>query len=620
MKRVGVPDYSRLYRMSIENPDWFWSTFEKESGFLWFSPYSKVIDDKSQGIEWTKWFTDGKFNIAYNCLERQIARYGHEKIAYLCETESGERETVTYGYLDSTTNKIANLLKRIGITKGDVICIVMSNSWRTIAVMLACAKIGAIHCNLFGGLGTQALQSRINSVQPKIITVSARYYRRGKMITPLAELRDTISGSTNIKAVLIDNDSSQSSPSQTNNDPETLCLGTTQTINLRDAIGEESKSFDSEQTSSEDPLFILHTSGTTGKPKAIVHTHAGFAVVAAQQTIHQLDLKQHDTVFWPTDIAWISAHIWVVYGLLLCGGRAVLYDGAVDYPKPNRFFDIIRDNYVTIVGLSPTLVRQLRQASTEIITSYDFSRIKIIALTGEPIDKSSWIWIYNTLGHSEASIFNNSGGTEVGGAILGSCPILPTKAASVGQPQLGFAADVVDDNGNHVVEQPGYLIVRKPWPSMTRGFWKNPSSYLDTYWCRFEGKWYHSDLALIDKEGFWYLLGRVDDVIKVAGHRFSASEIEEILMSHPSVLEAGVVGEPDPVKGQRVVAYVTLKDKSGIGLDGELVQYVCEKFGKIARPEIRLVNALPKTPTGKIMRKALKSLQNSRSSWNDENI
>ncbi|MDH2902023.1 MAG: AMP-binding protein [archaeon] len=608
IKRIGVSEYSELYRRSIQDPAWFWSTFEKDAGFVWFSPYSKVIDD-SGGLEWTTWFVDGKFNIAYNCLERQIAKYGPDKIAYICEDEDGEKETVTYGQLNFASNKIANCLRGFGISKGDVVCLFMSNTWRTIAIMLACAKLGAIHCAIFSGLGTAALRSRIENVDPKVIVATHSYYRRGKINSPPDELEKAISEPNNIKAILIDSDSriGGSLPIKTK-------MHGIEVFYLQDMLYKESDTFDCEHTSSEDPLFILHTSGTTGTPKAIVHVHAGFAVVSAQQTVHPLDMKANDILFWPTDIGWISAHIWTIYGLLLCGGSAVLYDGALDYPRANRFLNVLSKNRATIIGMSPTLIRQVRQSTRNVISDYDFSMVKIIALTGEPVDKTSWSWLHTTIGHGHAAIFNNSGGTEVGGAILGASPNLPMKIASVGLPQLGFAADVVDDDGNHVEMEPGYLVMRKPWPSMTRAFWKNPKGYLDTYWSRFQGVWYHSDWALIDKDGFWFILGRIDDVIKVAGHRIGATEIEDVLLSHPAVLEAAVVAVPHEIRGQSIIAYIIPKESYTSDnvelLRQTLREYVSQELGKIARPEVRIVKEIPKTPTGKILRRVLRDVQN----------
>lgn len=605
MKRMNVTSYDELYRRSIADPAWFWSTFEKDFGFDWFSPYQLVIDS-SQGLPWTKWFVGGSFNIAYNCLERQIHRNKiGDKVAYWCEDEEGKKDSITYSDLNIMTNKIANVLKLHGVSKGDVVCVYMSNTWRAVSILLACAKIGAIHCAIFSGLGPLALKTRIEDCDPKVIVTANGYFRRGRKINLIDELAEAVSENFHIQSVLVDLNIDE-------NNTRISKIGSSPVRFLQDEIKGASSKFSCESLNSEHPLFILYTSGTTGKPKATVHVHAGFGVVVAQQTLHPLDLKSSDILFWPTDIAWISAHIWPIYGLLLSGGTAVLYDGAVDYPNPDRILRIIERYRVSIFGFSPTGARSLKRASTGLnISDYDLRSIRLMALTGEPIDKATWIWLFEVLGRSSVPIFNNSGGTEIGGAILGAIPILETKPSSLGGPQLGFEADVLDEDGNHLENSPGYLVVRAPWPSMSRGFWHDEKRYLETYWSRFPNVWYHGDLALIDQDGYWFILGRVDDVIKVAGHRIGAAEVEEALLSHQSVAEAAVVAKPSELKGSVIVAYVVLKEDTNGDeqtLANELKDHVANTVGKIARPsEIVYVDSLPKTATGKIIRRALRA-------------
>jgi acetyl-CoA synthetase len=605
MKKMNITSYDELYKRSIADPAWFWSTFEKDFGLEWFSPYHQVMDS-SAGLPWTRWFVGGSFNIAYNCLERQIHRNKiGDKVAYWCENEEGRRSAVTYSDLDILANKIAHVLKLHNISKGDVVCVYMSNTWRAVSTILACAKIGAIHCTIFSGLGPLALKTRIEDCRPKVILTSNGYLRKGKIINLVEELAGAISENSDVKSILIDLNLENENEITLNR------IGSSPIYFLQDEVRGVSPEFSCERLDSEHPLFILYTSGTTGKPKATVHVHAGFGVVAAQQTLHPLDLKPSDVLFWPTDIAWISAHIWSVYGLLLCGGTGVLYDGAIDYPNSDRILRIIERYRVSIFGFSPTGARSLKAASSNLnLSDYNSSSIRLMALTGEPIDKPTWIWLFKVLGRSSIPIFNNSGGTEIGGAILGSNPILEMKPSSVGKPQLGFEADVLDEDGNHIEKSPGYLVVRNPWPSMTRAFWHDEKRYLETYWTRFPNVWYHGDCALIDQDMQWFVLGRIDDVIKVSGHRIGAAEVEEALLYHESVAEAAVVSKPDELKGNSIAAYVVLKPNTNMDkqvLANQLKDRVAEAIGKIAKPsEIIFVDSLPKTSTGKIVRRALR--------------
>jgi acetyl-CoA synthetase len=604
MREVKVETYKELYKRSIVDPAWFWSTFEKRFGFEWFLPYHHVIDS-SKGLPWTKWFVGGLFNIAYNCLERQIrqSKIG-DKVAYYCENEEGKKYLVTYSELNTMTNKIANVLKLHGVSKGDVVCVYMPSTWRAVSTLLACAKIGAIHCAIFSGLGPLALKTRIEDCNPRVIVTADGYFRKGKKISLLDELTEAISQSSKIQSVIVDLNLNDGETNVSKIASIPICF-------LQDEIRTVPSEASCERLDSEHPLFILYTSGTTGRPKAAVHAHAGFGVVAAQQTLHPLDIKSFDVLFWPTDIAWITAHIWLVYGLLLNGGTAVLYEGAIDYPTPDRILKIIETYRVSIFGFSPTGVRLLRMACNNLIMSnYDLSSIRSMAVTGEPIDKPTWSWLFEVLGRSSTPIFNNAGGTEIGGAILGTYPILEMNPGSLGGPQLGFDADVLDEDGNHIENSLGYLVIRNPWPSMTRGFWRDEKRYLETYWSRFPNIWYHGDLALVDQEGYWYVLGRADDMIKVSGHRIGPAEIEEALLHHRAVAEAAVVAKPSKLKGNEIVAYVVLKSDINIdkqSLASELKDYVAKEIGKIARPsEVIYVDSLPKTSTGKIIRRLLR--------------
>ena len=363
---------------------------------------------------------------------------------------------------------------------------------------------------------------------------------------------------------------------------------------------------------SEDPLFILYTSGTTGRPKGTLHVQGGFTVFAAQQTAYLIDLKDDDLLFWPADIGWITGQTWTVYGSLILGGTAVIYDGAPDYPEPDRWLHLIDDYGVTIFGASPTAIHLFMKYDIDgsMVRKHRLDTLRILASTGELLNPDEWLWLFENIGKSRCPVMNLSGGTEIGGAIVSPLPVMPSKPSAVGGPVPGIDADVFDGSGKSVREVTGYLVIRKPWPGMTRGLWKDPERYVKTYWSTYENAWFHGDWALIDSDGFWYLQGRVDDVIKVAGHRIGSAEIEAVLSSHHAVAESAAIGIPHQVKGESVVIYVVLNDgyNADASLKEELKAYVSEQIGKIAKPEeVKFVKELPKTRTGKIVRRLIRA-------------
>jgi acetyl-CoA synthetase len=368
-----------------------------------------------------------------------------------------------------------------------------------------------------------------------------------------------------------------------------------------------------EVMNSEDPLFILYTSGTTGKPKGIIHVHGGFPVIAAQQTAFLIDMKPNDTLFWYADVGWITGQTWVVYGSPIIGGCALIYDGVLDYPKSDTWIGLINKHKVTIFGAAPTAIRIFMKNNIS-MDKYDFSSLRILATTGEPINKEAWMWFFKNVGRKQCPIINLSGGTEIGGAIVSCIPIMPLKPCTVGYPIPGFDVDIFDDMGKSTNK--GYLVIKKPWPSMTRGILGDQDRFIETYWSKYKDVWYNGDLAFVDSDGLWYIQGRTDDVIKVSGHRIGGAEVEAALTSHPSVAEAVAVGIPDKVKGEVIIAYVILKKKSpdcdnrfvNNNLKNEIIKNVENAIGKFARPKkIRFVTDLPKTRTGKLVRRLIKA-------------
>jgi acetyl-CoA synthetase len=495
-------------------------------------------------------------------------------------------------------NKIANALKILGIRKGDVVGIYMPMIPEAIASMLACSKIGAVHSVVFSGFSAPALAARLDDAGAKLLITADGYYRRGRLVDLKKEADLALKQSLNVSNMIV--------CKYANNGVE---WNHSRDHWYDEIVKGQSGDCKCEVMDSEDPLFILYTSGTTGKPKGTLHTHGSFMVFAAQQAAYLIDLKKDDTLFWPADIGWITGQTWTVYGSLMLGSTSVIYDGAPDHPSPDRWFRIIDDYNVTIFGASPTAIR-LFMKHDSIVNQHRLNSLRILAATGEVLNPDEWIWFFKNVGKSRCPVMNLSGGTEIGGAIVSALPIMALKPSTVGGPVPGIDANVFDESGKPVREATGYLVIKKPWPGMTRGLWNDAERYIKSYWSKYDGVWFHGDWALIDSDGFWYLQGRVDDVIKVAGHRISGAEVESALSSHPAVAEVAAIGVPHAMKGEAVIVYVVLKNEfmAGQKLKEELKAYVAEQIGRIAVPEeVRFVKDLPKTRTGKIVRRAIRA-------------
>jgi len=575
MNKYNIESYEMLLKRSMDI-EWYWNVISNELEVVWFKEYTKVLD-LSNGKPWAKWFVDGKCNIVYNCLDKHITN----KPAYICINENKEVRIITYNELYKLVNRFANLLKRFNVKQGDTVTIYMPMIPEAIAAMFACSKLGAIHNVVFSGFGTSALTARVNDAQSKIIITADGYYRRGKYIKLLETVR-SILNSCDLKHVLVYEYKSN--------------IEKENEIVINDLLEGESDEFKPIPMNSNDPLFILYTSGTTGKPKGVIHMQGGFMVFAAQQAYYLIDLKSNDILFWPADIGWITGQTWSVYGSLLIGSTAILYDGAPDYPYPNYWFDIMRDYNVSIFGTTPTAIRLFMRY--DIKDSID--TLRILATTGESINKNEWLW-YLSFGKNSCPIINLSGGTEIGGAILSPLPIMALEPSTVGGPVPGVDADIFDDYGRSIKGK-GYLVIKQPWPAMSR-LWNDPKRYLDIYWSRFKDVWFHGDYASIDNN-LWYLYGRVDDIIKVAGHRLGAAEIESIIAEMNGIKEVAAIGIPDELKGESIILYIVANDND----ENKVREYIINKIGKFAMPNsIIFVDELPKTRTGKIMRRLLKA-------------
>lgn len=598
VRYTGCSDFRELRIRSIEDMEWFWNAVSCYLKIKWIEPYTHVMDS-SRGIQWTKWFVDGKINVSENCLDSQLQNHSR-KIALISERESGKTEILTYSELLSLTNRIANALtSALGIKKGDKVGLFMPMVPEAIASFLAIIRIGGVVVPLFSGYGPEAVLTRLSDCDAVALITAESFERRGKLVPTMETVVEALKEIPSLKSILV--------------------LGRTNSMASNDegsvrqydwsVVDAAEPSRLAERTDSEDPFMIIYTSGTTGKPKGAVHVHGGFLVKVAEEASFQMDLRWDDRLFWVTDMGWIMAP-WEIIGALSLGATLVIYDGAPDHPGPERLWSIIEKFKVTKFGISPTLVRALMKYGTEPLSRHDLSSLRAFGSTGEPWNPESYMWLFEKVGHLERPIINISGGTEVGVVFLSVHTVLPIKACSVGIPCLGVDAAVLDENGNSISGKTGELAVRKPWPGMTRSLWKADDRYIDTYWSRFSNVWMHGDWASVDEDGYWFLHGRSDDTIKIAGKRLGPTEVESVLASHPSVLESVAIGVPDELKGEAVVCFVVLRPSKlpSENLAAELQEHVARELGHPMKPKrILFVASIPKTRNAKLVRRLVKA-------------
>lgn len=580
MKKHGISSWRQLVERANSDIGWYWDAVNKDLGIEWFQKYDKVFDS-SAGVPWTKWFVNGKCNIVANAIDRH-AKSQPDKIAYIFSNERGSTK-ITYRELDEQVSRLAGALEKAGIKKGDRVAIYLPMIPEAFYAIFACSKIGAVHTTIFSGFSAQALHSRLVDSKAKMLITTDTMTRRGKEISLVDQWQKAVQG-TDVQRV--------------------VNVGRDYDAFVNDAPKAQTRPMDS-----EDPLFILYTSGTTGQPKGTLQVHGGFMVVSAQQAAYLIDMKPDDVLFWYADIGWITGQVWVVYGSPIVGATALVYDDTLDYPTSDSWCRLIDEHKVTIFGAAPTAIRSFMKNNVQ-VEKHDFSSLRMLAATGEPINSEAWQWYFENVGKRRCPVINLSGGTEIGGAILSVLPVMPLKPCTVGCQIPGFDADVFDDSGKRVSE--GYLVIKKPWPSMTRGLLNNPDRFIDTYWSKYDNIWYHGDIVLVDSDGLWYMRGRADDVIKVAGHRIGTAEVEAAAASHPAVAEAVAIGKPDELKGEAVVICVVVKDgyyKTDDGdLKKEIVKRVEDSIGRFARPEeVRIVSELPRTRTGKLVRRLVRA-------------
>jgi acetyl-CoA synthetase len=584
----------------------FWE--EQARQLEWVTPWREVL-------EWTpphaRWFVGGQLNVSANCLDRHLAGPRRNKAAIIWEGEPGDRRVLTYWDLAREVNRAANALKSLGVTRGDRVAIYLPMIPEAAIAMLACTRIGAVHSVVFGGFSAESLRDRINDAQARLLITADGGYRRGAML-PLKRIADeAIAGCPSIEDVVVvrrggggDGDESHTRMEEGRDHWWHRLLA-----------GAAAKC-DPEPMDAEDLLFILYTSGTTGKPKGIVHTTGGYLTQAAATTRLVFDLKEND-VFWCTaDIGWVTGHSYVVYGPLANGATVVMYEGAPDWPERDRFWEIVARYGVTVFYTAPTAIRAFMKWGSQHPDRHDLSTLRLLGTVGEPINPEAWIWYHHHVGAERCPIVDTWWQTETGGIMITPLPgITTTKPGSATVPFPGISAELVDAKGVRIEQGGGFLTLTEPWPGMLRTIYGDDQRYRDTYWSRFPGRYFAGDGAKVDQDGYWWVLGRVDDVMNVAGHRIGSMEIESALVDHPAVAEAAVVGRQHELKGQAVAAFVTLKEgkPATAELRDDLKEHVARKIGAIARPDDIFFSAdLPKTRSGKIMRRLLKDIAEGR--------
>lgn len=598
VKNANVQDYDAWYKQSIEDPEGFWA--DRANELEWYKKWDKVLDDSN--APFYKWFVGAKTNIVHNAIDRHLTDSHRNKLALIWEGEPGDVRTFSYHALNREVSKMANILKSMGVEKGDIVTIYMPRVPEQVFAMLACAKIGAAHSVVYGGFSVEALASRIEDAHSRVLVTADGAWLRGSIV----KLKD-IADEAMARQASIEH-----------------CIVVKRTEN--DVYMEQGRDFwyhdllelpiaspkcETEQMDAEDLLFILYTSGTTGRPKGIVHTHGGYQVYTQTTLKSVFDIKEDDRWWCAADPGWITGHSYIVYSPLIAGATSFMYEGAPTHPYPNRWWKMVEKYGITILYTAPTAIRGLMRFGDQWPRRYDLSSLRLLGSVGEPINPEAWKWYYEVIGDSKCPIMDTWWQTETGGFVITPLPITPLKPGSGTKPFFGHEVDVVDDDGNPVAAgEEGFLVLKRPWPSMLRTVYGDDQRYIDQYWSKYGNMYQTGDSARKDKDGYIWIIGRMDDVLKVSGYRLGTAEVESALVSHPSAAEAAVIGLPHEIKGNAVHAYVILN--AGVQGSDDLAlalrDHVGKELGPIAKPEtITFVDSLPKTRSGKIMRRLLKA-------------
>ncbi len=597
MKLHHIPDYDSLIAKACSDTEWFWEACLKDLKIKWQRPYEKLLD-ATQGFPWAKWFVGGQLNIVDNCIDRHVAEGRAEQVAMIWEGDCGATVKYTYGQLQDKVDRFAAGLASLGVKTGDRVGLYLPMVPEMVVSFFACLKIGAIVIPIFSGFGAEPLTVRLNNAEAKILITADGSFRRGKEISIKAAADQAIAKVESIEKVVVVKRTHKEVPWNPERD-----------LWFDDLISENHPPVPTAVLDAESHSMIIYTSGTTGLPKGTVHTHGGCLAQMTKEVGYYFDTKPGDVFFWVTDIGWMMGP-WEMIGTLSLGSTFVIFEGAPDYPKPDRLWDMVERHGVTIFGISPTAIRLLMQSDEQWVAKHDLSALRILGSTGEPWDPESYQWFFEKIGKKRCPIINISGGTEIVGCLLAPLPITELKACTLRGPGLGMAVDVFDEAGNSLKGEVGYLVCKAPAPSMTKAFWGDKERYLETYFSKWPEIWFHGDWAVIDEEGYWFLQGRADDTIKVSGRRTGPAEVEAACMRHPGCAEAATIGVPHEIKGESLVCIVVLKEGYAPSpeLEAEFTNVVTEVLGKTLKPQrIHFVPALPKTRSAKIVRRAIKA-------------
>ena len=590
---ASIKDYETEYKKSIADPEAFWNHEAKE--LEWFAPWNKVLD---WNYPWAKWFVGAQCNIAYNCLDRHVKTWRKNKVALIWVGENDQERVFTYGELARQVNRCANALKKLGLQKGDRVTIYLPKIPEQVVAMLACARIGLIHSVVYSGFSAPALASRINDAEAKALITADVGYDRAKVINLKSVVDEAIKTCPTIHHVIVVRRQAQGP-----------ALSAPKELDWNDWVKQESAVCEAAPLDAETPLYILYTSGTTGKPKGVVHVHGGYMVGTYVTTKYVFDLKDEDVYFCVADPGWVTGHSYIVYGPLLTGATILTAEGKPDYPTPGRWWDLIERYGVSIFYTTPTAIRLLMRYGEEWPKKFDLSTLRILGSVGEPINPEAWEWFHRVTG-GDKPIMDTWWQTETGSILITPLPTVPLKPGSATRPFLGIEADVVDREGNSLpANAGGFAVIKKPWPSMMRTIYKDPERY-KTYWNTIPNCYTAGDVCHKDADGYLWFMGRADDVIKVAGNRLGTAEVESALVSHPAVAEAAVIGKPHKTVGESIKAFIILKqgEQESPELIKSIKDQVLKELGKIGVPsEMDIVSSLPKTRSGKIMRRVLKA-------------
>ena len=590
--------YKRMYAESVNTPDKFWSRQAKEL-LTWRRPFKKVLSWK---LPHAKWFEGGQLNVAENCLDRHLTTARANKAAIIFEGEPGDVRTLTYRQLHSEVCKLANALTEMGLVKGDRAAIYMPMVPEAAVAMLACARLGVIHTVIFGGFSSEAIKDRVNDCQARVIITADGGWRRGRIVELKANVDRAVSGTPSVERVVV--------LRRTGHDV-TMLPG--RDVWWHDFIAGKPGTHSARAFDSENPLYILYTSGSTGKPKGVLHTSAGYLLGTALTMKYVFDLKESDVYFCTADVGWVTGHSYVVYGPLASGATVLMYEGAPNHPEPDRFWQLIDKHSATILYTAPTAIRAFMRWGDDYVNRHSLASLRLLGSVGEPINPEAWIWYHTVVGKKRCPIVDTWWQTETGSIMVTPLPgVTPLKPGSCAVPFFGVVPKVLDENGKDVPRgSGGKLFLAKPWPAMLRTLWGDDERFKKQYWSELPGYYFAGDGARFDKDGYLWVVGRIDDVLNVSGHRIGTAEVESAIVSHASVAEAAVIGRPDDLKGQALVCFVTLKNgiEASNALKEEIRAHVAKEIGSLARPDdVRFAAGLPKTRSGKIMRRILKEI------------